>query len=105
MIPVWIINIVAGFFKVSQPELAKLENALPATKKLIDLFNKHQDLIERVQAFQKEITPLVDEAMKEWKTVGPALALVIDILERNTKKGVPVNKSIEHIKMTLFPHP
>ena len=127
----WIINVVAGFFHVSSSELAKLESALPATKKLVDLFNTKKDLITKAQKleqevmpvikqviqiyndnqsliheieqFDSEIQPVITEAMVEWKTVGPALALLIDILERNKKKGINPENTITNLKMRLEP--
>jgi len=125
----WIISVVAGFFKVTPNELSKLEAALPATKKLVDLFNTKKDLITKaqeletkvlpvikqviqvyndnqaliheVEQFNNEVQPVITEAVKEWATVGPALALVIDILERNKKKGIDATHTVNHLKMTL----
>jgi len=121
----WIINIAAGIFHVTNPELRKLEAALPATKKLVDLFNTKKDLITKGQDIEKqvlkiyndnqpliheitqmnqELQPIITEAMEEWKTVGPALSLLIDILERNKKKGINYQESASGLKMTLEHH-
>ncbi len=99
----WIVNTIAGFFHVSSAELSKLEGALPATKKLVELFNKHQNLIVEFQAFEKEVSPVINEALVEWKTVGPALVLLIDILERNKKRGITTENTITNLKMRLEP--
>ena len=68
-----LLNEVVGHFSgLSDAQLEQIEQSLPATKALIDLLNKAHPIIEQAQTLYVEAEPLIDQARKEWQTVGPA---------------------------------
>jgi hypothetical protein len=60
---------------------------LPATKALIDLLNRAQPIIEQAQSLYAEAEPLIDQAKKEWQTVGPAAQILIDVISHHVNQG------------------
>jgi hypothetical protein len=68
-----LLNEVIGHFSgLSDAQLEQIERALPATKALIDLLIKAQPFFEQAQTLYTDAEPLIDQARKEWQTVGPA---------------------------------
>jgi uncharacterized protein YbjT (DUF2867 family) len=83
-----LINDVIGHFSgLSDAQLEQIEHALPATKALIDLLHKAHPIIEQVETLYVEAQPLIDQARKEWQTVGPAAQTLIDVISHHLNQG------------------
>ena len=64
-----LLNEVIGHVSgLSDAQLEQIEQALPATKALIDLLNRAHPIIEQAQTLYVEAEPLIDQARKEWQT-------------------------------------
>jgi hypothetical protein len=63
-----LLNEVIGHVSgLSEGQLEKIEQSLPATKALIDLLVKAQPIIEQAQTLYIEAEPLIDQARKSGK--------------------------------------
>jgi uncharacterized protein YbjT (DUF2867 family) len=82
-----LINVIGHVSGLSDQQLEQIEQSLPATKALIELFNKAHPIIEQAQALYHEAQPLIDEARIEWQTVGPAVQVLIDVISHHLDKG------------------
>jgi uncharacterized protein YbjT (DUF2867 family) len=82
-----LINVIGHVSGLSDGQLEQIEQSLPATKALIDLLGKAHPIIEHAQALYDEAQPLIDEARKEWQTVGPAAQILIDVISHHLDKG------------------
>jgi hypothetical protein len=49
----------------------QIEKSLPATKGLIDLLNRARPIIARAHSLYVEAEPRIEEAERQWQTVGP----------------------------------
>ena len=79
----------------------QIEKALPRTKALIDLLNKAQPVIEQAHSLYIEAEPLIDQAMKEWQTVGPAAQILIDVISHHVDKGGSPAEAAEAMRAAL----
>ena len=70
-------------------------------KALIDLLNKAQPIIEQTQSLYREAEPLIDEAMKEWQTVGPAAQILIDVISHQVNEGSSPADAAEVVRAAL----
>jgi uncharacterized protein YbjT (DUF2867 family) len=82
-----LINVIGHVSGLSDGQLEQIEQSLPATKALIELFNKAHPIIEQAQALYHEAQPLIDEARLEWQTVGPAVQILMDVISHHLDKG------------------
>jgi uncharacterized protein YbjT (DUF2867 family) len=82
-----LINVIGHASGLSDGQLEQIEQSLPATKALVELFNKAHPIIEQAQALYHEAQPLIDEARKEWQTVGPAVQILMDVISHHLDKG------------------
>ena len=82
-----LIELIGHTSGLSEAQLMQIEKALPRTKALIDLLNKAQPVIEQAHSLYIEAEPLTDQAMKEWRTVGPAAQILIDVISHHVDKG------------------
>jgi hypothetical protein len=87
MLKHWLVELVGHASGLSEAQLVQIERALPRTKALIDLLNKAQPVIEQAHSLYIEAEPLIDQAMKEWQTVGPAAQILIDVISHHVDKG------------------
>jgi uncharacterized protein YbjT (DUF2867 family) len=74
---------------------------LPATKALIDLLNRAQPIIEQAQSLYAEAEPLIDQAKKEWQTVGPAAQILIDVISHHVNQGSSPAEAAEAVRTAL----
>jgi uncharacterized protein YbjT (DUF2867 family) len=74
---------------------------LPATKALVDLLNRAQPIIEQAQNLYTEAEPLIDEAKKEWETVGPAAQILIDVISHHVNRGSSPTQAAETVRAAL----
>ena len=81
MLKHWLIDLIGHVSGLSDAQLRQIE--LPATKALIDLLNRAQPIIEQAQSLYAEAEPLIDQAKKEWQTVGPAAQILIDVISHH----------------------
>ena len=72
MLEHWLIELIGHVSGLSDAQLKQIEKSLPATKALVDLLNRARPIIEQAENLYIEAEPLIDEAKKEWETVGPA---------------------------------
>jgi uncharacterized protein YbjT (DUF2867 family) len=101
MLKHWLVELVGHASGLSEAQLMQIENALPRTKALIDLFNKAQPVIEQAHSLYIEAEPLIDQAMKEWQTVGPAAQILIDVISHHVDKGGSPAEAAEAMRAAL----
>jgi predicted Zn-dependent protease with MMP-like domain len=87
MLEHWLIELIGHVSGLSEAQLRQIEKSLPATKALIDLLNRAQPIIEQAQTLYREARPLIDEATKEWQSVGPAAQVLVDVITHHVSKG------------------
>src|SRR4029077_16360631 len=87
MLKPWFIELLGHFAGLSDAQLRQIEKSVPASKALIDLLIRAQPIIEQAQKLYGEAEPLIDEAMKEWQTIGPAAQILIDVIGHHVNKG------------------
>src|SRR5262249_20411483 len=73
----------------------------PATKALVDLLNRARPIIEQAQNLYTEAEPLIDEAKKEWETVGPAAQILIDVISHHVNRGSSPAVAAETVRTAL----
>src|SRR6516225_7844055 len=93
-----IIGHVSG---LSDAQLEQIEQALPATKALVDLLIKTQPFFEQAQTLYTEAEPLIDQARIEWQTVGPAAQILIDVLSHHLNQGSSPAEATEAVRAAL----
>jgi uncharacterized protein YbjT (DUF2867 family) len=96
-----LINVIGHVSGLSDGQLEQIEQSLPATKALIDLLNKSHPIIEHARALYDEAQPLIDEARKEWQTVGPAAQILIDVISHHLNKGSSPAEAAEAVRAAL----
>jgi len=97
-----LLNEVIGHVSgLSDAQLEQIEQSLPATKALIDLLNRAHPIIEQAQTLYVEAEPLIDQARKEWQTVGPALQILIDVISHHLSKGSSPAEAAEAVRAAL----
>ena len=97
-----LLNAVIGHVSgLSDAQLEQIEQALPATKALLDLLIKAQPFFEQVQTLYTEAEPLIDQARKEWQTVGPAAQTLIDVLSHHLNQGRSPAEATEAVRAAL----
>ena len=101
MLKHWLIDLVGHVSGLSEAQLGQIEQALPRTKALIDLLNKTQPIIEQAHSLYIEAEPLIDQAMKEWQTVGPAAQILIDVISHHVGKGSSPAEAAEAMRAAL----
>src|ERR1700722_14004462 len=95
------IDLIGRASGLSEAQLRQIETALPRTKELIDLLNKAQPIIEQAHSLYIEAEPLIDQAMKEWQTVGPAAQILIDLISHHVSKGASPAEAAEALRAAL----
>src|SRR5215831_17445095 len=101
MLQHWLIDLIGHVSGLSDAQLRQIEKSLPATKALIDLLNRAQLMIEQAQSLYAEAEPLIDEAKKEWQTVGPAAQILIDVISHHVDKGRSPAEAAETVRTAL----
>jgi uncharacterized protein YbjT (DUF2867 family) len=101
MLKHWLIELIGHASGLSDAQLRQIEKSLPASKALIDLLGRSQPIIEQAQKLYVEAEPLIDEAMKEWQTVGPAAQILIDVIGHHVKKGSSPAEAAEAVRTAL----
>src|SRR5262249_18336647 len=97
-----LLNEVIGHFSgLSDAQLEQIEQALPATKALIVLLNKAHPIIEQVETLYAEAQPLIDQARREWQTVGPAAQILIDVISHHLNQGSSPAEAAETVRAAL----
>jgi hypothetical protein len=96
-----IIKMVTG---VTDEQLAEVQDALPATSKLIALSKQAEPLLTKAEPLFDELLPLyqqakpmITEALAEWKLVAPALQIVIGVIAKKTKAGTPLHEAVASV--------
>jgi uncharacterized protein YbjT (DUF2867 family) len=101
MLKHWLIDLIGHVSGLSDAQLRQIEKSLPASKALIDLLNRAQPIIEQAHNLYAEAEPLIDEAMKEWQTVGPAAQILIDVIGHHVNKGSSPAEAAEAVRTAL----
>src|SRR5262249_2015706 len=60
-----------------------------------------QPIIEQAQSLYAEAEPLIDEAKKEWQTVGPAAQILIDVISHHVDQGRSPAEAAETVRTAL----
>src|SRR5260370_30909588 len=101
MLKHWLIELIGNVSGLSDAQLRQVEKSLAASKALIDLLIRAQPIIEQVQKLYAEAEPLIDEAKKEWQTVGPAAQILIDVIWHHVNKGSSPAEAAEAVRTAL----
>jgi len=101
MLKHWLVELVGHASGLSEPQLQQIEKALPRTRALIELLNRAQPVIEQAHSLYVEAEPLIDQAMKEWQTVGPAAQIMIDVISHHVDKGGSPAEAAEAMRAAL----
>ena len=94
-------DVIGHVSGLSDAQLEQIERSLPATRALIDLLNKAHPIIEQAQTLYIEAEPLIDQARKEWQTVGPAAQILFDAVSHHLDKGSSAAEATEAIRAAL----
>jgi uncharacterized protein YbjT (DUF2867 family) len=97
----WLIELIGHASGFSDAQLRQFEKSLPASRALIDLLIRAQPIIEQAQKLYAEAEPLINEAMKEWQTVGPTAQIVMDIIGHHVNKGSSPAEAAEAVRTAL----
>ena len=101
MLKHWLIELIGHASGLSEAQLRQIEKALPRTRALIDLLNKAQPIIEQAHSLYIEAEPMINQAMKEWQSVGPAAQILIDVISHHVDKGGSPVEAAEAMRAAL----
>jgi hypothetical protein len=101
MLEHWLIGLVGHVSGLSEAQLKQIENSLPATKALLDTLNRARPIIEQAQSLYAEAEPLIDQAKKEWQTVGPAAQILMDVISHHVNRGSSPAEAAETVRAAL----
>src|ERR1700734_4045478 len=101
MLKHWLFDLIGHVSGLSDAQLRQIEKSLPATKALIDLLKRAEPMIDQAQKLYVEAEPLIDEAKKELQTVGPAMQILIDVIEHHVNKGGSPAEAAEAVRTAL----
>ena len=94
-------DVIGHVSGLSEAQLEQIEDSLPATRALIDLLHKAHPFIEQAQKLYIEAEPLIDQARKEWQTVGPAAKIVMDMIAHHIDKGHSPEEATHAVRAAL----
>src|SRR5690349_18848124 len=97
----WLFELIGNVSGLSDAQLRQFEKSLPASRALIDLLIRAEPIIAQAQKLYAEAEPLIDEAMKEWQTVGPAAQILIDVIGHHVNKGSSPAEAAEAVRTAL----
>ena len=101
MLEHWLIELVGHFSGLNEAQLKQVEKSLPATKALVDLLHRARPIIEQAQNLYAEAEPLINEAKREWQTVGPAVQILIDVISHHVNRGSSPAEAAETVRAAL----
>jgi uncharacterized protein YbjT (DUF2867 family) len=101
MLEHWLIELVGHVSGLSDAQLKQIEKSLPATKALVDILNRARPIIEQAQSLYAEAEPLIDQAKKEWQTVGPAAQILVDVMSHHVNQGGSPAEAAETVRAAL----
>ena len=101
MLEHWLIELVGHFSGLNEAQLKQVEKSLPATKALVDLLHRARPIIEQAQNLYAEAEPLINEAKREWQTVGPAAQILIDVISHHVNRGSSPAEAAETVRAAL----
>ena len=103
-----LLNFGAWAVGLKQSQLTFIEKRLPNMRKLIAAVVKAQPLIQKLapmfdeaEPVFLELIPLVKEASIELQAVGPALELILSVIEREAAQGNHPNDVIATIQRAI----
>src|SRR4029077_5717289 len=101
MLKHWLVELVGQASGLSEAQLRQIERALPRTRALIDLLKRAHPIIDQTHSLYIEAESLIDQAMKEWQTVGPAAQILIDVISHHVDKGGSPAEAAEAMRAAL----
>jgi hypothetical protein len=101
MLEHWLIELIGHFSGLSDAQLKQIEKSLPATKALVDLLGRARPIIEQAEKLYTEAEPLIDEAKREWETVGPAAQILLDVISHHVNRGRSPAEAAETVRAKL----
>ena len=101
MLKHWLIELIGHVSGLSDAQLRQIEKSLPATRALIDLLNTARPIIEQAHSLYAEAEPLIEQAKKEWQTVGPAAQILIDVISHHVNNGRSPAEAAEAVRTAL----
>jgi uncharacterized protein YbjT (DUF2867 family) len=97
----WLFELIGHVSGLSDAQLRQFEKSLPASRALIDLLIRAEPIIAQAQKLYAEAEPLINEAMKEWQTIGPAAQILIDVIGHHVNKGSSPADAAEAVRTAL----
>src|SRR5260370_3869254 len=94
-------DVIGHVSGLSEAQLEQSEELLPATRALIDLLHKAHAIIEQARKLYIEAEALIDEARKEWQTVGPAAQILMEVISHHLDKGRSPAEANEAVRAAL----
>src|SRR5215467_7270379 len=101
MLEHWLLELVGHLSGLSNAQLKQIEKSLPATRALVDLLDRARPIIEQAHSLYAEAAPLIDQAKKEWETVGPAAQILIDVISHHVNRGSSLAEAAETVRAAL----
>jgi uncharacterized protein YbjT (DUF2867 family) len=101
MLKHWLMDLIGHVSGLSDAQLAQIEKSLPASRALVDLLIRAEPMIEQAQKLYADAEPLINEAMKELQTVGPAAQILIDVIGHHVNKGSSPAQAAEAVRTAL----
>jgi uncharacterized protein YbjT (DUF2867 family) len=101
MLKHWLMDLIGHVSGLSDAQLAQIEKSLPASRALVDLLIRAEPMIEQAQKLYAEAEPLINEAVKELQTVGPAAQILIDVIGHHVNKGSSPAQAAEAVRTAL----
>jgi uncharacterized protein YbjT (DUF2867 family) len=98
MLQHWLLELIGHVSGLSDAQLKQVEKSLPATKALVDLLRRARPIIEEAQNLYAEAEPLIDQAKREWQTVGPAAQILIDVISHHVNRGSSQAEAAEAVR-------
>lgn len=102
------LKIAAYFAGFDERQLGVIERSMPTVRKLVDLVIQAQPLVQKAQPEIEQLIPLVQEAMKyvpqaseEFQTLGPALNILISVIEKDLATGQSREEAIHSVTQKI----
>ena len=91
----WLLILIAKLNGFTDKDLAQIAQALPATRKVIDLLIQAEPLLE-------DIGPIANDLVKEWKVIGPAVATALSVMGQRVGAGESPMDTLVAIRNALI---
>jgi hypothetical protein len=78
----FLIGIAGWAAGLTEQQTQQIEASMPAMAKLIAIINQLEPIAQQAVPLFTKAAPLINEALAEWKTVGPSALIIADALNK-----------------------